>query len=426
MNKKFSLKGKRFLIAQPMICSFCGSTMVTLELAKYLSSVGAKVVVYTNIALSPAFTSFDESGIKVISSKDDYSFSLGDFDYVWIHSLTIPRQLLDELKHLRKKMPAFIFLHMSCFDHIPDEHPWIYDFENKLSSLSLYISEETLESNKKFGLPSKVGFFRNPAPLEFQELAERKVSRTIRKVLIVSNHPPKEILDAREILVDDGVKVDVYGEGRDNYSPISAEALKKYDAVITIGKTVQYCIVGLLPVYIYDWFGGPGWLSKTNYELAKQHNFSGRPFSQKTGEEIAREILDGFAEALDFHLSDLSKNIDEFKIDYVMEKVMREIKPIKIKPLKEEYIESAKAAVYCAEIRFISSEELGVAYKYNDELKRKSEEYEKTIDNYKSKIEVLSSYKKMYQDLAGSKRMRFLDTILKPHDKLKGYLKKEK
>lgn len=315
-------------------------------------------------------------------------------------------------------MPVFIFLHMSCFDYIPDEHPWIYDLENKLSSLSLYISEETLESNKKYGLPSKVNFFRNPAPLEFRKLTERKIYRTIRRVLIVSNHPPKEILDAREILVNDGVKVDIYGEGRDNYSPLSAEVLKKYDAVITIGKTVQYCIVGSLPVYIYDWFGGPGWLSKSNFGLAKQHNFSGRPFSQKTGEEIAQEILDGYVDALNFHLDNLSKNIDEFKIDFAIGKVMQEVEPMEIKPLENEYIESVKAAVHCAEIRFISSEELGDANKRCDDLTRQ-------IEDYRAQVKELEEYKKKYFEVAGSKRMRILDNILKPHDKMKKFLKRK-
>ena len=37
---------------------------------------------------------------------------------------------------------------------------------------SLYISEGTLESNIKFGLPPKTAFFRNPSPLKFEKVAE--------------------------------------------------------------------------------------------------------------------------------------------------------------------------------------------------------------------------------------------------------------
>lgn len=33
-------RGKRFLITQPILYNFCGSTMVTIELARYLASEG--------------------------------------------------------------------------------------------------------------------------------------------------------------------------------------------------------------------------------------------------------------------------------------------------------------------------------------------------------------------------------------------------
>jgi hypothetical protein len=56
----------------------------------------------------------------------------------------------------------------------------------------------------------------------------------------------------------------------------SAELLDHYDCVISIGKTVQYCLVQGIPVFLYDRFGGPGYLNESNYELAEYYNFSGR------------------------------------------------------------------------------------------------------------------------------------------------------
>lgn len=421
------LAGKRFLITQPMIRSFCGSTMVTLELAKYLSSVGARVTVYTNIAFSPALDFFETAGVRVISSRNEYNWSLQDYDYIWIHSLTFPQQILEELKLPFRKTPAFIFLHMSPLDSIPDEHPWIYDLENSLSSLSLYISDKTLESNKKFGLPPSTGYFRNPAPVEFKKIAKRKRNEVIYRVLVVSNHPPKEVEDAKKILADNGVCVDIYGEGQDNYEPVSPEVLKEYDAVITIGKTVQYCIVGSLPVYVYDHFGGPGWLSEFNYELAKENNFSGRPFSKKTEGEIVSEILNGYTSALNFCLDFLAKKNDEFIIDRVLEKLLKKLKTRKVKPLAGEYVESVKAAVGCAEIRFIASEELGNVYKYCDDLKKQLDECEnrvKLLDDYEKRIQHLEGYKKRFDEISGSKRVKLLNKILAPHDRLKDFLKK--
>ena len=418
MNKKSFLWGKKFLITQPMIRSFCGSTMVTLELAEYLASVGAKVMVYTNVALPPALSYFETARIKVISSRDKHKLSLKDFDYVWVHSLTFPQEMLEELKHPPKKVPAFVFLHMSPLEYIPDEHPWIYNLENSLSSLSLYISEKTLESNEKYGLPSRTGLFRNPAPLSFKKLAERKVSQTLRKVLIVSNHPPAEVMEARNRLVEKGVRVDIYGEGQDKYAPISPEIMKKYDAIITIGKTVQYCIVGLLPVYIYDWFGGPGWLTKTNYEKTKMNNFSGRPFSKKNGKEIVEEIIDGYTGALEFFLGYLAEYKDEFIIDNALGVALRDLKPRRLEPLDSEYIESAKAAVGCAELRFIASEELGDSLKQCSDLIRQLEES-------REQIEMLSGYKEQFDAMINSRRYKMMNKIFEPHDRVVDFLKKK-
>jgi len=46
------------------------------------------------------------------------------------------------------------------------------------------------------------------------------------------------------------------------------------------------------PVYVYDRFGGPGWITSENFKNAEKFNFSGRCVGQeKSAEEIASEIL---------------------------------------------------------------------------------------------------------------------------------------
>ena len=70
------------------------------------------------------------------------------------------------------------------------------------------------------------------------------------------------------------------------------------DAVITIGKTVQYALAAACPVFCYDIHGGPGWLTQRNLGTARRHNFSGRPFARMDAAAIARQVLDGYAGAL--------------------------------------------------------------------------------------------------------------------------------
>jgi len=45
-----------------------------------------------------------------------------------------------------------------------------------------------------------------------------------------------------------------------------------------------------VPVYLYDHFGGCGWLTEDNFALAEWHNFSGRGFGKKSTASISREL----------------------------------------------------------------------------------------------------------------------------------------
>ncbi len=76
---------------------------------------------------------------------------------------------------------------------------------------------------------------------------------------------------------------------------ITPEVLKDFDAVITIGRTVQYCLALGIPVYCYDRFGGPGWITESNIESASKFNFSGRCVDHfMTSHEIVHNIIKGF------------------------------------------------------------------------------------------------------------------------------------
>ncbi len=97
----------------------------------------------------------------------------------------------------------------------------------------------------------------------------------IGKILYRVQSLPDEVLAARDLLISAGYQVDHLGEGGD-VTMMCPEILHNCDAVITIGKTVQMAILANRPVYCYDHFGGPGWLTDQNYEAAAALNFSGR------------------------------------------------------------------------------------------------------------------------------------------------------
>jgi hypothetical protein len=87
------------------------------------------------------------------------------------------------------------------------------------------------------------------------------------------------------------------GLGHD-YRLVQPADIASADAVISIGKSVAYVIAQRKPVYMYDHFGGDGWLTPENFVHSQTHNFSGRPSCNKrTAGAIAHEIQDGYAGA---------------------------------------------------------------------------------------------------------------------------------
>lgn len=429
------LKNKRILITQPAIRSINGSTVVTLELAQELSSLGALVTVYTCDLADPAKTIFRYHHIKVQTAIDQPDYKLSDFDYVWVHSQIIPPSLINHLtQKIPKKNPAFIFLHMSGMDWIPDEKPWIYDLENQLSSLSLFICEEVKTVNSPF-LNAKIptGFFRNPAPINFYDRSIKPHPK-LEKLLIVSSHPPKEVLEAKEILKSKHhLKVDILGEAQEKYELFSKKLLEQYDAVLTIAKTVPYCLISGTPVYVYDAFGGgPGWLNEKNFEEAKLRNFSGYQNSQypnyegsvfhpKTANEIVTDLISGYPASLTYHQSHLDDFLPDFSITSALPPLLTNLKSRPIKTLPKDYAASVIAAQIFADDKFKTG---GLLYDKDQTIISLTQEKRRLIkenENLKQSNLDLNDYKKKAEKVFQSKAYRIFDTTIKPYKKLKSF-----
>jgi len=101
---------------------------------------------------------------------------------------------------------------------------------------------------------------------------------------------------------------------------------------------VQYCLLSQTPVYVYDHFGGPGYLTDENYTMAKHYNFSGRGFTKKTDRQIVKEIKADFSQNQKF----LAENYEDFLADFSLEQVLPKILIFK-NPKKNKRIDSAYA-----------------------------------------------------------------------------------
>ena len=104
---------------------------------------------------------------------------------------------------------------------------------------------------------------------------EKHLNSKIGKIAIITNHQWYKGLR----------KPNVARIGGWNAKLVNADLLLQYDVVITIGRTVQQCLCLGIPVYCYDHFGGPGYITLDNIDFNESLNFSGR---QEKGKAIEK------------------------------------------------------------------------------------------------------------------------------------------
>lgn len=291
---------KRILITQGQLKYYAGSEIIVLELAEYFSNIGASVTILTNFIeepIKPEFEKIENLKIIISGSLEASSIKVSDFDIIWVHHQLLNRAIIDQLiGDKTKKRPFIVFHHMSSW--VPMEFPVMHDIEGVLADMVLYNSKETqTKINERGFVLSNEAVFGNPVPESF--LGNGTNNTSLKKVAVVSNHPPDEVLEAVKILKEKGINTHIIGRQKEaKPQRVTKELLSSFDAIITIGKTVQYSIVSNKPVYCYDWFGGSGYLTLANYNKNKAHNFSGRGFAKKSAETIAKELMSNYHEAL--------------------------------------------------------------------------------------------------------------------------------
>lgn len=94
----------------------------------------------------------------------------------------------------------------------------------------------------------------------------KQINKQIKKIAIITNHQWYKGLKKPS--------VDIIGGWNARF--VEAKLLLQYDLVITIGRTVQQCLCLGIPVYCYDRFGGPGYITLDNIDFNEYYNFSGR------------------------------------------------------------------------------------------------------------------------------------------------------
>lgn len=299
------------LLTNHHLKEYAGSELVTLDLALLFQSRGWSVVVATFATGRPVSVLFAAHGIPIYDVLEE-PLPFRQFDLTWGHHFpVIVKCLVDDGVVTRK----LIVSSLSSF--VPIEAPPL--FANRADAV-LANSQETFAEMKGCWKDIEPIILPNSVPKAWFNFPNRSRSTLkLHRIAVVSNHPPAEILALKKRLSRHDIDITRYGLGG-RYAFLTPGILSEYDAVISIGRTVQHAMALGLPTYCYDHFGGPGWLAPSNFERAEQFNYSGRCTPHKSStDEIADDILGEFQEAasnveffkrLAFDKYDLEKNVD--------------------------------------------------------------------------------------------------------------------
>jgi signal peptidase I len=303
-----------------MINQYTGSEINALQLCEELKRQGHEADIGASEIGSPMSDEVVKHGIRLID-LNQVTQPL-NYDVIWAHHSPV---LAHVLFNTNISDCRILFSSLSSFAPLeapPTFHHSIHLFLSLSEMNTRIMIENGVEA-------SKVVYFPNYSPTSFYQTITNE-GPPLKRIAIVSNHVPKELLEFSDLVKEKGIQVTIIGlETQPVF--VTSEVLDQFDLVITIGKTVFYCFAMGKPVYVYDYFGGPGYINKNNFENNEINNYSGRGgYPQKSADELYLDITENYEKSLketqflqdlclqrydlENNLANLLKNIDNIPI----------------------------------------------------------------------------------------------------------------
>lgn len=314
-----------FLIATNQLQRISGSELNALDLAIYLHSQGFEVTLTSFIHGSPIAEIIER---HQLSYRNLTTYTIDDSPRHYDFLISQHISTIDYLV-FKTNMSFGKIWHRSLSTTEPLETLPIYSQHLKtVYVISPEIKEFYTENYPNIS-PESIEIVPNFVPADFFEVKRQAKEFN---VAIISNHPPEELIRLQSYCEKyfPEVKIKIFGRTH-NVELISPEIIANYSAVISIGRSVLYALAAKIPVYVYDRYGGDGWLTPKNYEKSKEANFSGRFLREKLPtEDICRQILE-IKEGRIFTTSMLSELQQKCKTDFHISKFIKSLEELKCK-----------------------------------------------------------------------------------------------
>jgi len=283
---------ERVVITNTHFDCLAGSQIVSLDIAALFRRSGVQQVIILTDQVSPAMEQLaQQHGIEILSLLTSrWTERLPTrIDLLWGHHWPLVGAMLlcapVSLRYL-------VLSSLSAYEPLE-----LNAFFATAADLRVYNSRETLQHVA----PACV--VDAPDALLPNSLADAWFQAgtppvALGRIAILSNHAPDELMQAADILRAQGVEVEPVGmSGKPRL--MDPAAIDGFDAIVTIGHSVQKAMARRRPVFLYDRFGGAGWLSPGQLDDSEAVNHSGRDrLRRRPADDLASEIVSGFSNAL--------------------------------------------------------------------------------------------------------------------------------
>jgi hypothetical protein len=285
----------RILLGTNHFQEIAGSELVILEFAELFRQMEHEVCICANFLGAPMKRMAERAECELRLA--DESINAFEFDLVMVINQIAPLLRYEKTDAMR---PAtrFVFMHVDL--NFTLSQPGLVHEPMLADEIWLHSAEARDYFVEQVLAPSKTYLFHNAAPSRFWR-PERSYQQELKSVLFVSNHLPEELEELKTILAARRIAIMHLGRNGDEYGRLGPKTLLEAGAVISMGKTAQYCLATRTPLFVYDHFGGPGYLTEQNLDRAAWFNFSGRCCQRELhAEGLADELIDGYYSAISF------------------------------------------------------------------------------------------------------------------------------
>lgn len=383
---------KSILFTNITMKNFTGSELSILSIANYFLNKGWSVTIFTLEIGNPLVDEISNE-IELIDLENIENLN-NEYDVIWSHQYPLLEYVI-----LNRRVQAKRIYYEAVSYRIPvDAFPCFYDKITMTGVASYRIKDEFA----KMGFDTTKSYhFPNYATSDFFE-RDIHVNKSIKKIAVVSNHPPVELEEFANYASGKGIVVDIFGMHH-QYRLITAELLSDYDVIISIGKTIFYSIALGIPSYTYDELVSEGYITINNFQRNYENNLAySKEFYKKSAIDIYNEIVSQYDKIKDesLELREIAKQT--FLLDKVMEDFLNEFhsKPeMDYSTLYEEYkTQEYTSRTYIEDLSFARSEimrwynkSLELGELYQEEIKKSIEYHTQLQQTRKELTSILNS-----------------------------------